>query len=77
MVNGQVPTAPRGCAAMPQACGIGKPAGAAGNHFGETDPARVAANICQTLKAPVSSALWKEYLPDIPYTPVCGRGDTA
>jgi WD40 repeat protein len=37
----------------------------------ETSPAQVAANICQTLKTPVSPTLWKEYLPDIPYTPVC------
>jgi WD40 repeat protein len=37
-----------------------------------TDPARVAANICQTLKAPVTQAHWEDYLPDIPYTPVCG-----
>ena len=38
---------------------------------GATDPARVAASVCQTLKAPVRPLLWKEYLPDIPYTPVC------
>ena len=38
----------------------------------ETSPARIAANICQSLKAPVLPTLWKEYLPDIPYTPVCG-----
>jgi hypothetical protein len=38
----------------------------------DTNPARVAANICQTLKARVLPTLWKEYLPDIPYTPVCG-----
>jgi WD40 repeat protein len=38
----------------------------------DTKPARVAANICQTLKAPVQPTLWKEYLPDIPYAPVCG-----
>ena len=38
----------------------------------ETNPAQVAAGICQALKTPVSSALWKEYLPDVPYTPVCG-----
>jgi WD40 repeat protein len=37
----------------------------------ETSPARVAANICQNLKAPVRPVVWKEYLPDIPYTPVC------
>jgi hypothetical protein len=37
----------------------------------EMSPARIAANICQTLKAPVLPTLWKEYLPDIPYTPVC------
>ena len=38
----------------------------------ETSPAQMAANICQTLKAPVLPVLWKEYFPDIPYTPVCG-----
>jgi hypothetical protein len=37
----------------------------------ETSPAQVAANICRTLKAPVLPTLWKEYLPDIPHTPVC------
>jgi WD40 repeat protein len=37
----------------------------------ETDPAKVAAAICQTLKAPVQPALWKQYLPTIAYTPVC------
>jgi WD40 repeat protein len=44
----------------------------AGTRVWGTSPARVAANICQTLKAPVRPVLWKEYLPDIPYTPVCG-----
>ena len=43
-----------------------------GSRVWDTIPARVAANICQTLKAPVRQVLWKEYLPDIPYTPVCG-----
>jgi WD40 repeat protein len=43
-----------------------------GTRVWETSPARVAASICQTLKAPVLPTLWKEYLPDIPYTPVCG-----
>lgn len=43
-----------------------------GSRVWETDPARFAANICATLKAPVRPVLWKEYLPDIPYTPVCG-----
>ena len=43
-----------------------------GTRVWETSPSRVAASICQTLKAPVSPVLWKEYLPDIPYTPVCG-----
>jgi len=43
-----------------------------GTRVWETSPAQVAASICQTLKAPVSPLLWKEYLPDIPYTPVCG-----
>jgi WD40 repeat protein len=43
-----------------------------GSRVWEASPAQVAANICQTLKAPVRKDLWKEYLPDIPYTPVCG-----
>jgi WD40 repeat protein len=43
-----------------------------GTRVWETSPAQVAANICRTLQAPVSPILWKEYLPDIPYTPVCG-----
>jgi WD40 repeat protein len=43
-----------------------------GTRVWETSPAQVAANICQTLKTPVSPIVWKEYLPDIPYTPVCG-----
>jgi WD40 repeat protein len=42
-----------------------------GSRVWDTNPARVAAHICQTLKAPVQPALWKEYLPDISYTPVC------
>jgi WD40 repeat protein len=43
-----------------------------GTRVWEANPAQVAASICQTLKAPVLPNLWKEYLPDIPYTPVCG-----
>jgi WD40 repeat protein len=43
-----------------------------GSRVWDTNPARVAASICRTLKAPVLPALWKEYLPDIPYAPVCG-----
>jgi WD40 repeat protein len=42
-----------------------------GTRVWDTDPARVAIGICQTLKAPVRALLWKEYLPDIPYAPVC------
>ncbi len=42
-----------------------------GTRVWDADPARVATHICQTLKAPVRTSLWKEYLPDIPYTPVC------
>jgi WD40 repeat protein len=42
-----------------------------GTRVWDTDPARVATRICQALKAPVRAVLWKEYLPDIPYTPVC------
>jgi hypothetical protein len=41
-----------------------------GSRVWETSPARVAANICQTLKAPVQPVLWKDYLPDLPYNPV-------
>jgi WD40 repeat protein len=37
----------------------------------DTDPGTVAAGICQTLKAPVQPALWTQYLPGIPYMPVC------
>ena len=43
-----------------------------GTRVWDTDPSRVAASICQTLNAPVLPTLWREYLPDIPYTPVCG-----
>ena len=43
-----------------------------GTRVWDASPARVAASICQTLNAPVSNFLWKEYLPDIPYQPVCG-----
>jgi WD40 repeat protein len=42
-----------------------------GSRVWDTSPERVAANICRTLKSPVRSDLWKDYLPDIPYTPVC------
>jgi len=42
-----------------------------GSRVWSTNPAQVAANICQTLKAPVRPVQWQEYLPDIPYTPVC------
>ncbi len=45
---------------------------ASGSRVWDTSPERVAANICQTLKSPVRPTLWKDYLPDIPYTPVCG-----
>jgi WD40 repeat protein len=43
----------------------------AGTRVWDTDPSRVATRVCQTLKAPVRTTLWAEYLPDIPYTPVC------
>jgi WD40 repeat protein len=43
-----------------------------GSRVWQANPAQVAASICQTLKTPVSAELWREYLPDIPYTPVCG-----
>jgi WD40 repeat protein len=42
-----------------------------GTRIWDTDPARLATRICQTLKAPVRELLWKEYLPDIPFAPVC------
>jgi hypothetical protein len=42
-----------------------------GSRVWDTEPARVAAGVCQTLKAPVQPPLWKEHLPDIPYTRVC------
>jgi WD40 repeat protein len=42
-----------------------------GTRVWDTNPARVATRICQTLKAPVRATLWKEYLPDIPYRRVC------
>jgi WD40 repeat protein len=42
-----------------------------GTRVWDTDPARLATRICQVLKAPVRTALWKEYLFDIPYAPVC------
>ena len=45
---------------------------ASGSRVWETNPAQVAASICQTLKAPVNPSTWKDYLPDIPYAPVCG-----
>jgi hypothetical protein len=43
-----------------------------GSHVWQTDPGQVATNICQSLHAPVSRGLWTDYLPGIPYTPVCG-----
>jgi WD40 repeat protein len=42
-----------------------------GTRVWDTDPSRVAASVCRSLKAPVRTTLWKEYLPDVPYTPVC------
>jgi WD40 repeat protein len=42
-----------------------------GTRVWDTNPARIAANICRTLQAPVRPILWREYLPDIPYEPVC------
>lgn len=42
-----------------------------GSRVWDTNPARVAANICQTLKAPVNPHLWQEYLTGIAYAPVC------
>lgn len=43
-----------------------------GSRVWETNPAQVSASICQTLKTPINPITWREYLPDIPYTPVCG-----
>jgi WD40 repeat protein len=37
----------------------------------QTSPSVVAADICQTLKAPVQRNLWADYLPGLPYMPVC------
>lgn len=45
-----------------------------GTRLWDTNPSRVAAGICQSLRTPASAQLWKEYLPDIPYAPVCGSG---
>jgi len=42
-----------------------------GTRVWDTDPPRVATHICQSLKAAVRTTLWQEYLPDIPYAPVC------
>jgi WD40 repeat protein len=37
----------------------------------QTDPGQVAANICQTLGAPVSRSGWSVFLPETPYVPIC------
>ena len=42
-----------------------------GSRVWQTNPAQVATSICQSLKAPVGQALWADYLPGVPYTPVC------
>ncbi|HUN31032.1 MAG TPA: hypothetical protein VMU95_03360 [Trebonia sp.] len=42
-----------------------------GTRVWQTSPAAVATSICQTLKAPVRPAQWSDYLPGIPYNPVC------
>lgn len=42
-----------------------------GSRVWQTNPAQVATSICQSLKAPVRQALWTDYLPGIPYVPVC------
>ena len=39
----------------------------------QVDPTQVAAAVCQTLHAPVSVHAWDRYLPEYPYTPICGR----
>jgi WD40 repeat protein len=41
------------------------------SHVWQTNAAAVASSICQTLKAPVRQILWSDYLPGIPYNPVC------
>lgn len=38
----------------------------------QTDPNQLTAGICRTLKAPANRTEWKDDLPGIPYTPVCG-----
>ena len=42
-----------------------------GSRVWQTNPAQVATSICQSLKAPVGQSLWSDYLPGIPYVPVC------
>ena len=43
-----------------------------GTRVWQLNPAQVAASARQTLKAPISLALWQEYVPEYPYQPVCG-----
>jgi WD40 repeat protein len=43
-----------------------------GTRVWETNPGQVATSICQSLRAPVARGQWADYLPGIPYTPVCG-----
>jgi len=43
-----------------------------GTRVWQTNPAVVATSVCQTLQAPVRQAQWTDYLPGIPYNPVCG-----
>jgi WD40 repeat protein len=38
----------------------------------QTNPSQLAASICRMLKTPVSTLAWNDYLPEFPYTPVCG-----
>lgn len=43
----------------------------AGSRVWQTNPAQVATSIFQSLKAPVGQPLWTDYLPGVPYVPVC------
>jgi WD40 repeat protein len=42
-----------------------------GTRIWQTSPSVVATDICQKLKAPVQRPLWTDYLPGLPYMPVC------
>jgi WD40 repeat protein len=42
-----------------------------GTRVWQTSPSVVATDICAALQAPVQRSLWTEYLPGLPYMPVC------